>query len=122
MTNTISTTAPTQLLAAKENRYAYRRFGRGRGLPLLFLQHFTGTLDNWDPALTDALAQERELILFDNAGVGRSSGRVSDTVAGMAQHALAFLDGLGVAACDVLGFSLGGMVALQMAQDRPSVF
>src|SRR5262245_35332167 len=114
MTNTISTTAPTQLLGAKENRYAYRRFGRGRGLSLLLPQHLPGTLANWVPALTDALARERELILFDNAGVGRSSGRVPDTVAGMARHALAFLDGLGVAACDVLGFSLGGMVALQM--------
>src|SRR5262249_22629745 len=82
----------------------------------------TGTLDNWDPAMTDALARGREVILFDSAGVGRSSGKVPTTVAGMAKHALAFLDGLGVTACDVLGFSLGGMVALQMAQDRPSIF
>jgi pimeloyl-ACP methyl ester carboxylesterase len=91
-------------------------------LPLLLLQHFTGTLDNWDPALTDILAAERELILFDNAGVGRSSGTVPTTVGGMAQHAAAFLEGLGVATCDVLGFSLGGMVAQQMVRDRPSVF
>ena len=115
-------TAPTQLLTVNNDRYAYRRFGRGGGHPLLFLQHFTGTLDNWDPAVTDPLAREREVILFDNAGLGRSSGRVPAKVAGMAQHALAFLDGLGIATCDVLGFSLGGMVALQMAQDRPSIF
>jgi pimeloyl-ACP methyl ester carboxylesterase len=89
---------------------------------LLFLQHFTGTLDNWDPALTDTLAERRALILFDNAGVGRSSGAVPATVAGMAKHAAAFLDGLGVATCDVLGFSLGGMVAQQMVLDRPTVF
>ena len=103
-------------------RYAYRRFGSGSGLPLLLLQHFTGTLDNWDPALTDALAGERELILFDNAGIGRSSGSVPTTVAGMAKHAAAFLDGLGVETCDVLGFSLGGMVAQQMVLDRPTIF
>ena len=103
-------------------RYAYRRFGSGSGLPLLLLQHFTGTLDNWDPALTDALAEERELILFDNAGVGRSSGSVPQTVAGMATHAAAFLDGLGVGTCDVLGFSLGGMVAQRMILERPTIF
>ena len=90
-----NTTAPTQFLEAKNERYAYRRFGTGPALPLLFLQHFTGTLDNWDPAVTDPLAAGREVILFDNAGVGRSSGDVPQTVAGMAQHAFAFLDGLG---------------------------
>ena len=120
--NTISTMAPTQFLAVNDDRYAYRRFGRGPWRPLLFLQHFSGTLDNWDPAVTEPLAREREIILFDNAGVGRSSGKVPATVAGMARHALAFLDGLGVTTCDVLGFSLGGMVALQIAQDRPSIF
>src|SRR5882757_4100567 len=119
----LSSSAPTQFLEASGGaRYAYRRFGDGSGLPLLLLQHFTGTLDNWDPALTDALARERELILFDNAGVGRSSGIVPTTVAGMATHAAAFLDGLGIRTCDVLGFSLGGMVAQQIAQDYPSVF
>jgi pimeloyl-ACP methyl ester carboxylesterase len=103
-------------------RYAYRRFGSGPGLPLLLLQHFTGTLDNWDPALTDALAAGRELILFDNAGIGRSSGSVPTTVAGMAKHAAAFVDSLGVPTCDVLGFSLGGMVAQHMVLDRPTIF
>jgi len=113
--------APTQFLQTGEQGYAYRRFGEGSAWPLLFLQHFTGTLDNWDPAITDPLASGREIILFDNAGVGRSTGPVPPTVAGMAKHALAFLDGLGVATCDVLGFSLGGMIAQQMAQGRPSI-
>src|SRR4249920_2619509 len=113
-------TAPTQFLEVKNERYAYRRFGEGTGLPLLCLQHFTGTLDNWDPAVTDPLGDGREDILFDSAGVGRSTGTVPTTVAGMAAHALQFLDGLCVTSCDVLGFSLGGMVAQQMALDRPS--
>src|SRR5262249_3501658 len=117
-----NTTAPTQFLQAGNETYAYRRFGSGPGLPLLFLQHFTGTLDNWDPAVTDPLATGREVILFESAGLGRSSGRVPETVAAMAEHALAFLDGLGLKTCDVLGFSLGGMVAQQMVVDRPSVF
>jgi len=114
--------SPTQFLETKKGKYAYRRFGNGPGLPLLFLQHFTGTLDNWDPAVTDPLATGREVILFESAGLGRSSGKVPETVAGMAEHALAFLDGLGLKTCDVLGFSLGGMVAQQMVVDRPSVF
>src|SRR6476661_10330772 len=106
----LSSTASTQFLDVKGGgRYAYRRFGSGPGLPLLLLQHFTGTLDNWDPALTDALAGGREVILFDNAGVGRSSGDVPQTIAGMTQHATAFLDGLGIKTCDVVGYSLGGM-------------
>ena len=120
--NASNMTAPTQFLQVSNETYAYRRFGSGPGLPLLFLQHFTGTLDNWDPAVTDPLASRREVILFESAGLGRSTGKVPDTIAGMAKHALAFLDGLGLGSCDVLGFSLGGMVAQQMAQDRPSVF
>ena len=114
-------TAPTQLLRVDSATYAYRRFGQGPGRPLLCLQHFTGTLDNWDSAVTDPLATTREVILFDNAGVGRSSGNVPGTVSAMAKHALTFLDALGLASCDVLGFSLGGMVALQMALDRPAI-
>jgi pimeloyl-ACP methyl ester carboxylesterase len=116
-----STTAPTQFLQANGHSYAYRRFGSGSGLPLLLLQHFTGTLDNWDPAVTDPLASGREVVLFDNAGVGRSTGDVPATIAEMARHPMAFLQGLGIEKCDVLGYSLGGMVALQMVQDRPSI-
>jgi len=123
VSDTMSTiSAPTRFLESGTERYAYRRFGSGPGLPLLCLQHFTGTLDNWDPALLDPLAAEREVILFENAGIGRSSGMVPNTVAGMAAHALAFLDRLGLKTCDVLGFSLGGMVAQQMVLERPAIF
>jgi len=115
-------TAATQALRGRSETYAYRRFGSGPARPLLFLQHFTGTLDNWDPAVTDPLAEGREVILFDSAGVGRSTGKVPTTVSGMATHALDFLDSLKVGGCDVLGFSLGGMVAQRMALDRPSIF
>jgi pimeloyl-ACP methyl ester carboxylesterase len=115
-----NTTAPTLLLQGTRATYAYRRLGGGARRPLLCLQHFTGTLDNWDPWVTDPLAVDRDVILFDSAGVGRSTGAVPNTVAGMAMHALDFLDALSVDSCDVLGFSLGGMVAQQMALDRPS--
>jgi pimeloyl-ACP methyl ester carboxylesterase len=115
-------TAVTQFLDVGQQRYAFRRFGEGPGDPLLFLQHFTGTLDNWDPAVTDPLARGREVILFENAGIGRSTGSVPTTIAAMAQHVFAFLDALRLSRCDVLGYSLGGMIAQQMALDRPSIF
>ena len=110
-----NTTAPTQFLEGRLERYAYRRVGGGIRRPLICFQHFTGTLDNWDPAVTDPLASDREVILFDSAGVGRSTGKVPNTVAGMTTPALDFMDALCVISCDVLGFSLGGMVAQQIA-------
>jgi pimeloyl-ACP methyl ester carboxylesterase len=116
-----NTTAPTQFIETRLETYAYRRFGRGAPPPVVFLQHFTGTLDNWDPAVTDALAEGREVILFESAGVGRSTGAVPDTIPGMAAHLLAFADALGLTQVDLLGFSLGGMVAQQAALDRPSL-
>src|SRR5262245_23030984 len=84
--NASNTTAPTQFQQKNNETYAYRRFGAGSGRPLLCLQHFTGTLDNWDPAVTDSLASGREVILFESAGLGRSTGKVPDTIAGMAKH------------------------------------
>src|SRR5258708_18860898 len=105
-----NTTTPTQFLQVNGHSYAYRRFGNGPGLPLLLLQHFTGTLDNWDPAVTDPLASGREVILFDNAGVGRSAGDVPATIAAMARHPTAFLERLAIETCDVVGYSLGGMI------------
>ena len=114
-------TAPTQFVASRLETYAYRRYGRGSAPPLLGLQHFTGTLDFWDPAVTDPIARGREVILFENAGLGRSSGEVPDTMAGMAAHVLAFVDALGLIQVDVLGFSLGGVLAQLIALDRPSL-
>jgi pimeloyl-ACP methyl ester carboxylesterase len=118
-TTASNVTASTKFVDVGQQRYAYRRFGGGFAPPLVCLQHFTGTLDNWDPAVTDPLASGREVILLDNAGVGGSIGDVPLTVEGMAAHAVAFLDALRVTRCDVLGFSLGGMVAQQLARERP---
>jgi pimeloyl-ACP methyl ester carboxylesterase len=116
-----NTTALTQYVTVGDNTYAYRQFGSGPGVPLLFLQHFTGTLDNWDPSVTDPLALGRSVILFESAGVGRSSGKVPEAVARMADHAMKFLDALGLTRVDVLGFSLGGMVAQVIALKRPAL-
>jgi pimeloyl-ACP methyl ester carboxylesterase len=121
MNDASNVTAPTKFIETKLEKYAYRRFGKGTCLPLLCLQHFTGTLDNWDPAVTDPLASGREVILFESVGVGRSSGEVPPSIPEMARHALAFLDALALPRVDMLGFSLGGMIAQEMALQRPSL-
>jgi pimeloyl-ACP methyl ester carboxylesterase len=112
-------TARTQFVAANGIRYAYRSFGTGNRPPLVCLQHFRGGLDNWDPSVTDGLAQGGPVILFNNAGIASSGGEPANTIAGMAQHVIAFLEALGLTRIDLLGFSMGGFVAQQVTLDRP---
>src|SRR6202045_4757167 len=85
-------TPATQFVDGAGVRFAYRRFGENQGVPLVFFQHFTGTMDNWDPAVTDGLARDREVILFNNAGISSSGGETPNTIAEMARHAAAFID------------------------------
>jgi pimeloyl-ACP methyl ester carboxylesterase len=113
--------APTQFTEAKGIRFAYRRFGKRKGIPLVFFMHFTGTMDHWDPALTDGFAQDREVILFNNTGISSSSGEVPTSIEEMAQHAAAFTDALGIKKLDALGFSMGGFIAQQFTIDRPDL-
>jgi pimeloyl-ACP methyl ester carboxylesterase len=103
--------APTQFVEAEGIRFAYRQFGDMTGTPLVFLQHFRGGMDHWDPTVTTGLARHRQVILFDNAGVAASSGETPDTIEAMGDHAAAFIRGLGMKSADVLGFSIGGCVA-----------
>ena len=100
--------------------YAYRDTGSG-GVPLVLLQHFRGNLDNWDPALIDALASTRRVVTFDNAGVGGSSGTTPDTIGQMARDAIAFLAAMGLDQADLLGFSIGSFVAQEIALTRPGL-
>jgi pimeloyl-ACP methyl ester carboxylesterase len=114
-------TAPTQFVDAAGIRFAYRRFGKSGGVPLVFNMHFTGTMDHWDPAVTDGLAHDREVILFDNAGISSSSGEVPNSIEKMAANAAAFIRALGLTQVDVLGFSLGGLVAQELALAEPAL-
>ena len=107
-------TAKTRFVEVGGVTYAYRRFGKATRTPVVFLQHFRGGLDNWDPNVTDGLAKDRPVILFNNAGVASSGGEPADTVTGMARHVIVFLDALGLEKVDLLGFSLGGFVAQQV--------
>ncbi|MGW2161430.1 alpha/beta fold hydrolase [Nonomuraea sp. NPDC001699] len=102
--------------------YAYRDTGPGTAdtVPLVLLQHFRGNLDNWDPALVDALATSRRVIAFDNAGVGGSTGTTPNTVEQMAHDAIAFIAAMDLDQIDLLGFSLGSFVAQQLALTRPA--
>ena len=104
-------TAPTQFVEAKGIRFAYRQFGKQSGVPLVFMQHFRGGLDHWDPVITDGLGRDRPVILFDNAGVAASSGDTPETIEAMAEDAIAFVRALSLTQIDLLGFSIGGYVA-----------
>ena len=114
-------TAPTQFVEANGIRFAYRRFGQTNGVPLLFMQHFRGGLDHWDPTVTDGFGRDRPVILFDNAGVAGSSGETPGTVDAMADHAWDFVDALGVSQLDLLAFSIGGYVGQAFTARHPDL-
>jgi pimeloyl-ACP methyl ester carboxylesterase len=111
-------TAPTLYVEGSGIRFAYRQLGPSTGTPLVLLQHFSGNIDAWDPAVVNALAADRPVIAFDNAGVGRSTGQTPDNVAAMARDAVTFVNLLGLSEVDLLGFSLGGCVAQQIAAEN----
>jgi pimeloyl-ACP methyl ester carboxylesterase len=94
--------------------YAYRDLGESE-VPLILLQHFRGNLDNWDPALVDALAADRRVITFDNVGVGATTGRTPSTIETMARDAITFLQAMDLDRVDLLGFSIGSFVAQEIA-------
>src|SRR5579859_7106775 len=121
MSNYTHETVPTDFVEAGGIRYAYRRFGKVGKTPLLLLGYFNSNLDAWDPIVTNALAKEYELILFEGAGVGASGGQTPATVIEMSNECVAFCRALGLKAVDMVGFSLGGMMAQQMALDHPEL-
>ena len=113
-------TAPTQFVEANGIRFAYRRFGNPAGVPLVFNQHFTGTLDHRDPAVTDGFAEDREVVLFNNAGVSSSSGEVPTTIEKMGANAVAFITALVTVdfAAKAINFPVFGRVPFAKALAR----
>lgn len=114
-------TVPTRTVETQGVRFAYRRFGKPGAVPLVLNMHFTGTMDHWDPLVTDGFASEREVILFNNVGISSTSGEVPESIEEMARDALRFIRALDLETVDVLGFSLGGLVAQEMALQAPDV-
>lgn len=114
-------TAQTKFVETNGIRFAHRRFGKKTGVPLLFMQHFRGGMDHWDPSVTDGFARDRPIILFDNAGVASSSGETPDTIEAMAEHASDFVRALSLSQVDVLGFSIGGYVAQALTLRHPDL-
>jgi len=113
--------APSRRVAADDGvEYAYRDVGSGDP-PLVLLQHFRGSLDNWDPALIDALAAGRRVITFNNRGVASTTGTTPDTIEAMARDAIAFMDSMELDRADLLGFSIGSFVAQDVALIRPDL-
>lgn len=113
--------APTLRVATDEGVLAYRDLGVPGGTPVLLLPHLGATLDEWDPRVIDALAERHRVVAVDLPGVGASAGRVPDTVGDMAAAVVGFLAATGHQEVDVLGFSLGGFIAQQLALDRPDL-
>jgi pimeloyl-ACP methyl ester carboxylesterase len=113
--------AVTQFINANDTRYAYRTLGNKEGIPLLLFQHFTGTMENWDPDLLNGLAEHFKVIIFDNKGVGGSEGTTPDNISDMAKDADSFIDALGFKKVNLFGFSMGGFITQQIALNRPEI-
>ena len=114
-------TAPTQFIEADGTLLAYRRFGKHGSVPLVLFQHFIGNMDNWDPQITDGFAQDREVILFDNAGVASSGGEPANSIEGMAKHGIDLIEALRLSKVDLFGFSTGSLVAQEVTVERPDL-
>jgi pimeloyl-ACP methyl ester carboxylesterase len=114
-------TAPTQHIEANGVKFSYRMMGPKSGTPLVFLQHFTGTMDSWDPAVVNALAKTRPVVVFNNRGVGATNGAVADNIGQMTGDAYAFIQALGYKQVDLLGFSMGGFIAQELAAQHPEL-
>jgi len=113
--------APTSTVEIDGARIAYRLIGARSEVPVLLLNRFRGTMDDWDPALIDRIAAQRPVLMFDQPGFSRSTGVAPDSLTGFAASAAKLVAALGYRQVDVLGFSMGGTVALQFALDHPGL-
>jgi pimeloyl-ACP methyl ester carboxylesterase len=119
--NTTWQNAPTHTIKAGGVEFAYRRLGQTTGVPVVFLTHLAAVLDNWDPRVVDGIAAKHRIIVFDNRGVGASSGATPRTIEEMARDAVAFIRAIGFDQVDLFGFSMGGMIAQVIAQQHPQL-
>ena len=121
MSTYLADTAENVSVGGPPAAFTYRRFGRQGGVPLVLLNRFRGTIDWWDPEFLDYLAAHHDVIVFDNVGIGYSSGEPRDSIEGFAEGAIEFIEALGLSTVDLLGWSLGGIVAQEIARCRPEL-
>ena len=115
-------TTKNQYITVDGNKIAYRELSKGKSkLPLLMLVHLAATLDNWDPKLLDLIAEKHHVIVVDLPGVGASQGKVAPTIPGMAEQTIAFVKSLGYDKINLLGLSMGGMIAQEMVRIKPDL-
>lgn len=111
---------PTRTLSAGGVDFAYRELGEQRGgTPVVFLNHLAAVLDNWDPRIVDGIAAQRHVIVFDNRGVGASTGAPANSIEQMADDAVTFIKAMGFRQVDLFGFSMGGMIAQEIVLKEP---
>ena len=116
------TNVPTQTITAGGVNFAYRELGKSNGgTPVVFLVHLAAVLDNWDPRIVDGIAAKHHVIAFDNRGIGASSGSPSNSIEQMGDDAITFIKAMGFKQVDLLGFSMGGMIAQEMVLKEPQL-
>ena len=111
-----------QWITVKGNQIAYRELGKGNSeIPLVMLTHLAAVLDNWDPKLLDLIAEKHHVIVMDLPGVGASQGKVADTIPGMAEQVIEIITALGYGRINLLGLSMGGMIAQEIVRLNTSL-
>lgn len=116
------TTVPTEFISTDEISFAYREYGQQNGgTPIIFLHHLAAVLDNWDPRIIDGIAKTHHVVVFDNRGVGASTGRVAESIEQMADAAITFIKAKCFDKVDLFGFSIGGMISQEIAMKKPSL-
>lgn len=113
---------PTQFISADGINFAYREYGQqNAGTPVIFLNHLAAVLDNWDPRIIDGIAAKHHVVVFDNRGVGASTGEPAKSIEQMADDAITFIQAKGFKKVDLFGFSMGGMISQEIALKQPQL-
>ena len=116
------TTVPTQFISADGVSFAYREYGQQNGgTPVIFLNHLAAVLDNWDPRIIDGIAAKHHVVIFDNRGVGASTGEPAKSIEQMADDAITFIQEKGFKQVDLFGFSMGGMISQEIVLKQPQL-
>ena len=113
---------PTQFINAGGINFAYREYGQqNSGTPVIFLNHLAAVLDNWDPRIIDGIAAKHHVVVFDNRGVGASTGEPAKSIEQMADDAITFIQAKGFKQVDLFGFSMGGMISQEIVLKQPKL-